>query len=55
MTACLGEDSGRKQVGVGDTAWVGTKRQGPEETLRRGQLIHVAETRGAGGGEAEQA
>lgn len=39
----------------GDTAWVGTERQGPEETLRGGQLTWVAETLGAWGDEAEEA
>lgn len=56
VAACLGRDSGRKQVGVGDTAWVETYRQGgPEGTLRRGQLLHVAQTQGAVGGEADEA
>lgn len=44
---------GRKHVGVGDTAQVETVRQGPEETLRRGQLIHVTETQKARGDGAE--
>lgn len=55
MAACPGEDSGRKHAGVGGTAWVGTWRQGPGEILRREQLIHMAETQGPGGDEAEQA
>lgn len=40
---------------MGDTAQVEILRQGPEETLRRGQLIHVTETQKAGGDGAEEA
>lgn len=55
VAACPGEDLGRKHVGVGGSAWAGTWRRGPAERLRRERLIHMAETQGPGGDDAEQA